>query len=140
MNISVLNVGHILFIPQPSKRRNFFLTHPVDKENEHSIMPYSTRPCLTLPYCTLPYPALPCPTLPHPTLPYPTLPYLTILYQVNFNTLLLSFFFYLTLSVFINLLFIFRLHLSMVLIYGLTLKHQDVIYKTVRFVFMPSSN
>ena len=28
-HLTVLNIGHILFIPQPSKRRNFFLTHPV---------------------------------------------------------------------------------------------------------------
>ena len=29
MSISVLIIGHILFIPQPFKRLNFFLTHPV---------------------------------------------------------------------------------------------------------------
>ena len=36
MNISVLNIGHILFIPQPSKCLNFFLTYPVE---ERSMLP-----------------------------------------------------------------------------------------------------
>ena len=28
MNISVFNIGHMLFIPQPSKRLNFFFDSP----------------------------------------------------------------------------------------------------------------
>ena len=47
MNISILNIGHILFIPQPSKRLNiFFFTHPVwcefNKNQKYCNSPFTS--------------------------------------------------------------------------------------------------